>query len=309
MVHILFSSNAPRWAEYRQSLIEALAAYELDFTVHLEIDPAQVDYIIYDPAGGIIDFSPYVKCQAVLCLWAGVDSIVGNSTLHAPLTRMVDAGLTQGMVEWVVGHSLRHQLRMDCDILRQDGAWVHRVTPLAAERPVTILGMGTSGYACATALSGLGFAVTGWSRTLKRDRSMRLLHGEDGLNTALRQAQIVILLLSATPFTRRLINASRLAYLPQGAVLLSAGRGELIDDIALIASLNSGHLCHATLDVFASEPLPSTHPFWAHPRVTVTPHIASTTRPSTAARVLAENIWRHTIRQPLLHLVDRNNGY
>lgn len=138
---------------------------------------------------------------------------------------------------------------------------------------------------------------------------MRLPHGEDGLNMALRQAQIVILLLSATPFTRRLINASRLAYLPQGAVLLSAGRGELIDDIALIASLNSGHLCHATLDVFASEPLPSTHPFWAHPRVKVTPHIASTTRPSTAARVLAENIWRHTIRQPLLHLVDRNNGY
>jgi glyoxylate/hydroxypyruvate reductase A len=97
--------------------------------------------------------------------------------------------------------------------------------------------------------------------------------------------------------------------LPQGAVIVNPGRGPLIDDAALLAALDSGHLGHATLDVFRVEPLPADHPFWAHPRVTVTPHIASETRPETAAQVIAENIRRGEAGEPLLHVVDRSAGY
>jgi glyoxylate/hydroxypyruvate reductase A len=154
-------------------------------------------------------------------------------------------------------------------------------------------------------LRALNFPVTGWSRTEKPG----CLHGEEGLRKALSGAQIVVLLLPKTPETENLLNAERLALLPKGAVILNPGRGALIDDAALLAALDAGHIGHATLDVFRVEPLPADHPFWTHPRVTVTPHIAADTRAYSAARVIAENIRRGEAGEPFLHLVDRARGY
>ena len=96
---------------------------------------------------------------------------------------------------------------------------------------------------------------------------------------------------------------------PRGAVILNPGRGPLIDDAALLAALDADLIGHATLDVFRTEPLPADHPYWAHPRVTVTPHIAADTRASSASRVIAENIRRAEAGEPLLHRVDRALGY
>ena len=251
------------------------------------------------------DFTPYTRAKAVLNLWAGVERIVGNPTLTQPLTRMVDPGLTEGMVEWVVGHTLRHHLGMDRHIVNPGHVWDPTCPPLARERPVTILGMGALGSACADALRALNFPVTGWSRTEKPGQ----LHGEHGLRKALSTAQILITLLPKTPETENLLNADRLAHLPQGAAILNPGRGPLIDDDALLAALDAGHIGHATLDVFRVEPLPQDHPYWSHPRVTVTPHIAADTRAITASRVIAENIRRGEAGEPFLHLVDRKRGY
>ena len=78
---------------------------------------------------------------------------------------------------------------------------------------------------------------------------------------------------------------------------------------ALLAALDSGQVAHATLDVFRVEPLPKEHRYWQHDRVTVTPHIASDTRPDTAAKLVAENIRRAESGQPMKFLVDRNAGY
>jgi glyoxylate/hydroxypyruvate reductase len=125
----------------------------------------------------------------------------------------------------------------------------------------------------------------------------------------LARAEILVLLLPATPSTDGLIDAARLARLPRGARLINPGRGTLIDDAALLAALDEGRVGHATLDVFREEPLPPEHPYWAHPRVTVTPHIAAETRPATAAAVIAENIARVEAGEPLLHRVDRTLGY
>ena len=127
--------------------------------------------------------------------------------------------------------------------------------------------------------------------------------------TALSGAQMLVLLLPRTPETENLLDARRLAWLPRGAVVINPGRGHLIDDAALLAALDAGALAHATLDVFRVEPLPAGHPYWAHPKVTVTPHIAAETRAGSASRVVAENVRRLVAGAPLLHLVDRVRGY
>ncbi len=165
--------------------------------------------------------------------------------------------------------------------------------------------MGALGSASAAALRALNFPVTGWSRTEKPG----CLHGEAGLAKALSCAAILVTLLPKTPETESLLNADRLARLPKGAVIVNPGRGALIDDDALLAALDAGHVGHATLDVFRVEPLPKDHRYWSHPRVTVTPHIAADTRPSSSSRVIAENIRRGGAGEPFLHLVDRTRGY
>ena len=295
------------WPEYQALLSELLARAGMQATLTTDpADPAAVDYIIYAPSAPLQDFTPFTRCKAVLSLWAGVERIVGNTTLTQPLCRMVDSGLTEGMVEWVVGHTLRHHLGMDRHIVNPDHVWDPACPPLARERPVAMLGMGALGLACARALTALNFPVTGYSRTPK---TIPGIATTTDLAQALSNARIVITLLPKTPETQNLLNAETLALLPRGAVILNPGRGALIDDTALLAALNTGQIAHATLDVFRVEPLPRDHPYWTHPGVTVTPHIAADTRASGAARVLVENIRRGQAGLPLLNLVDRSIGY
>jgi glyoxylate/hydroxypyruvate reductase len=305
MIRALLSADSATVEEFAPPLASAFA--DAGLAVHLATDhPADlVDYIIYAPSGGLRDFTPFTQVRAVLSLWAGVEKIVGNPTLPPVLCRMVDPGMTQGMVEYVTAQVLRHHLGLDAC----RGQWAQRMPPLAQDRPVTILGAGELGRACATALMGLGFPLTLWSRSGTALPGATCLSGADGLTRALGTAQILITLMPLTPDTADLMNGARLALLPSGAALINPGRGGLIDDDALLAALDAGHLSGATLDVFRVEPLPADHPFWHHPRVTVTPHIAAFTRPATAARVIAENIRRGQTGEAWLHRVDLRRGY
>jgi glyoxylate/hydroxypyruvate reductase A len=310
MLNILFSAKPAAWDEYEQPLNAAFARAGISANLSRDHAPEEVDYIIFAPNGPVSDFRPYKRTKAVMGLWAGVETIVNNETLTQPLCRLVDESLTDGMVEWVTGHTLRHHLGMDTHILGQDGIWRDdSFPPLAKDRPVTILGIGALGAACGQALHALGFPVTGWSRSQKSVPNLRCLSGEDGLREALAGAQIVILLLPQTPETVNILNADRLSLLARGAFIINPGRGPLIDDDALLGALQSGQVAHATLDVFRIEPLPKEHPYWAHPQVTVTPHIASTTRPETAAEVITANILRGERGETFLYQVDRTRGY
>ncbi|MTE00035.1 glyoxylate/hydroxypyruvate reductase A [Paracoccus sp. YIM 132242] len=272
-----------------------------------DADPASIDAIIHAPNGPISDLSPYVNARLVQSLWAGVERIVTNPTLTQPLARMVDPGLARGMAEYCTGWALRAHLRMDA--YAQDGTWRNDLTPpLADARQVTILGMGELGRGVAAILGGIGFRVTGFSASGRAVPGVEVF-GPGGLDRALAGAEILIALLPDTPQTRGLLDADRLALLPRGAWLINPGRGTVLDDDALLAALDRGHLAHAVLDVFRTEPLPPDHPFWSHPRVTVTPHVAAETRVETAAPVAIENLRRAMTGQPVLHLVDRRKGY
>ncbi len=311
MLTVLFAAPAPLWPKYEAPLAAAFTQAGLSVRMaNPDTAPETVDYIIFAPGGPLTDFTPYRNARAVLSLWAGVERIVSNPTLSQPLARMVDPSLSEGMVEWVSGHVLRYHLGMDAHILGQDGIWRGALTPpLARERGVTILGLGELGSACARALAALNFRVTGWSRSPRALPAVTCLAGHGTLAAALAGAEILVTLLPNTPDTENLLNAATLAQLPRGARLINPGRGNVIDDAALLAALDSGQIAHATLDVFRTEPLPPAHPYWAHPGVTVTPHIAAETRPASAALAIAENIRRDHAGQPLLNLVDRARGY
>lgn len=309
MINVLFSARPEAWDQYRQPLLDTFAAEGVEVNLATQMDPETVDWIIYAPNGGLEDFSPFTRLQGVQGLWAGVEKIVGNPTLKVPLARMVDPGMTEGMVEWVTGHVLRNHLGMDVDIKRTDAEWQPHVAPLARDRPVAMLGLGALGAACAQALSALNFDVHGWSRSAKQIDGVTCHHGDSGLREVLSVAQIVVMLLPSTPATENLLNADRLAMLPRGAMIVNPGRGPLIDDEALIAALDSGQISHATLDVFRIEPLPQEHPFWAHPNVTVTPHIASETRVASASVLAARNIARASRGEQMHNSVDYAQGY
>ena len=308
-IKILFSANDENWKRYKAPLQDALDNKSLDYELGRTITPCEVDYIIYAPSSSLQDFSPYTKLKAVLNLWAGVEGVTNNKTLNVPLARMVDSGLTDGMVEWVTGHTLRHHLGIDKHIHGQDGIWRSYVPPLAKDRIITILGLGTLGTACGIALKRLGFNVRGWSRREKRVDGILCFYGDEQIDSSLMDADIVVLLLPDTPLTQNILNQHTLNLLKRGAFVLNPGRGPLIDDDALLAALETGQIEHATLDVFRIEPLPQNHQYWSNNKVTVIPHKASETRPKTASQVIAMNIERAENGQELLYLVDRENGY
>ncbi len=309
--NILYAGNPAQWPVYRETLKAALDELGVPAAISTECaDPATVDYVVFSPGGPVRDFSPFTRLKAVLSLWAGVESFQDNPSLVAPLARMVDPALSEGMAEWVLGHCLRYHLGMDAHILGQDGVWRNDVSPaLARDRRVGILGLGELGRFTAHALKSAGFRVSGWSRRQKNLDGVTCFSGVDGLDRMLAQTEILVLLLPATTETNDILNVKTLAMLPAGAFLLNPGRGTLIDDDALLDALGSGRIAHATLDVFRVEPLPADHPYWAHPNVTVTPHIASETRAKSASRTIAENVRRGEAGEALLYLVDRKAGY
>jgi glyoxylate/hydroxypyruvate reductase A len=307
----LFSAPPEHWPLWRPHLLAAFADAGLE--VALTDDPSGAwtfDYLIYAPGGPVADLAAFTRLKAVLSLWAGVEGIVATVPAGLPLCRMVDPGLAQGMAEYVAGHVLRYHLGLDAHILGQDGVWRHEaVPPLASERTVGVLGLGELGRAAATTLARLGFDVRGWSRRAREVPGIVTHAGDDGLDAVLAASEVLVTLLPATPATANLLDAARLARLPPGARLVNPGRGTLVDDEALLDALDAGRIAHATLDVFRTEPLPPDHPFWAHPRVTVTPHVAADTRPETASLAVAENIRRGEAGAPFLHVVDRAAGY
>lgn len=292
---------------WSRAIEAACVAAGLDVDLSVAHAPETVDVVVYAPHGPV-DLSAYTNTKLVQGLWAGVESIIANDTLTQPYARMVDEGLAHGMMEWVVGHVMRHHLGMDRFTCAPDPHWDQVVPPLAQQRRVTVLGLGALGARAAGGLASLGFDTAGWSASAKEIDGVTCFAGE-ALDQALSRADILVLLLPATPQTHEILNRETLALLPRGAVVLNPGRGALIDEGALLEALDSGQLSHATLDTFQVEPLPKDHPFWAHPGVTVTPHIASETRPETASRVVADNIARVLAGKTPLHLVDKARGY
>ncbi|MGH8747040.1 MAG: 2-hydroxyacid dehydrogenase, partial [Burkholderiales bacterium] len=242
----------------------------------------------------------------------GVDGLLADPSLPrgVPLARLVDPGMVAAMGEMVLARVLdwhRHLYRYRTQ--QAAGIWQGLPQRLAAERSVGLLGLGELGRQAAQRLLPLGFRVGGWSRRPKRIDGVECFAGADGLDALLAQSGALVCLLPLTPGTRGILDARALALLPRGACVINLGRGAPLVEADLIAALDAGQLAHAWLDVFETEPLPGSHPFWRHPGVSLTPHIAALTDPRTALAFVIRNLERLSRGEPPEAQVDRGAGY
>ncbi|MEJ1159557.1 2-hydroxyacid dehydrogenase [Prosthecomicrobium sp. N25] len=278
-------------------------------------DPAAVRYAAcWKTPPGLLARLP--NLQAIFNLGAGVDALLADPTLPAvPLVRVADPDLTARMTEYVVLHVLRHHRRVDLYAEAQARReWLKRDQPPARAARVGIMGMGVLGRDAAGVLARIGFRVAGWSRRGDPVPGVEIYAGAEGLKPFLARTDILVALLPLTPDTRGILNHELCAGLAQdgplgGPALINAGRGGLQVAADILRALDEGHLAHATLDVFETEPLPATSPLWTHPKVTVTPHNAADSEPAELCRYVVEQIRRHEAGGALQNVVDRGSGY
>ena len=306
---VLYRSDAPRAAAWAQYFAEA--APDLDFRVWPDAgDLDEVEYLIaWQAPGDFLASLPNLK--VLFSSGAGIDHIDFSAIPpQVQVVRMVEPGIINGMIEYVTMSVLAlHRDLFDYVRMQPSGAWDPIEVLPASARSVGVMGLGVLGQAVLDRLGTFGFQRHGWNRSAKQIEGVRCHAGEGELAGFLGQCDFLICLVPLTDATRGILGQRLFAALPRGASVINVGRGAHLDQQALIAALDSGHLSRAILDVTDPEPLDPEHPLWRHPRVFITPHVASMTQPETAAPVLLENLRRHQRGEPLSDLIDRSRGY
>ena len=310
-MNILFISSIDKADLWQQCLSAELPGIRFHIWPDCPVARDEIDYIIaWKPPAGEIRKYPNIK--AILSLGAGIDGITCDPELprDVPIARLVDRCLTEGMTEYVVYWVLHHHRRMgDYAGMMAAKEWDNYLQADTQTTTVGVLGLGELGGDAARALSALHFDVLGWSRTQKSIEGVTCLAGESGFDEIVAKSQTLICLLPLTEQTSSILNAGTFATMPEGGVVINCARGGHLVDDDLIAALDSGHLSAAVLDVFHTEPLAGDHPFWDHPKITMTPHMASLTVPQSAARYMADNIRRVEQGEKPLNLIDLSKGY
>jgi glyoxylate/hydroxypyruvate reductase len=289
---------------------------EADLRVWKPGDTAPADYAVVWKAPREL-FANRPDLKAVFNLGAGVDAILdverkepGTLPPNAKLVRLEDTGMAQQMVEYAQYCVLRYLRRLDeYDALQRAGRWQKLTQHARAEFTVGVLGLGVLGSEVAKRLLALGVPVRGYARTAKSIEGVTVHAGKEQLGAFLDGVKVLVNLLPHTPDTEGMLDAHMFGKLARGAYLVNLARGAHLVDDDLLAALDSGQIAAATLDVFHVEPLPQDHPFWRHPRVSVTPHVSAETLREESIVQIAAKIRALARGEAISGIVDIARGY
>ncbi len=247
--------------------------------------------------------------RAVTSLGAGVEFIVNDASRpnHIQVGRIVDSQLATDMARYLLGVVLQRSLHLE-RFAQQQARQIWK--PKRAANPtIGVLGLGQMGANVAIHFAQLGFSVGGWSTSQKQLENVNTYSGADGLRDMASQSQVLINLLPLTPATTGILNSALFDQFDQACTLINVGRGAHLVETDLIAGLKNGQPHHAILDVFCEEPLAKDHPFWAHPDITITPHVASLTDPDRAAQIIVASAKQVERGEQPLYKVNLEQGY
>jgi len=277
-------------------------------------DPSITYAVVWKQPANMLKKLPNLR--AIFSVGAGVDHVLNDPGLpDVPIVRVVDANLTQHMIEYVVWRVLDHHRHgMLYRAQQPKKIWHELQQRTSADIAVGIMGIGAIGKAVAGALLKLGFVVNGWNRTGQAVTGVNGFSGDAGLVPFLNATDILVVLLPLTKATQGIVNYGLLKQLRRrnglgGSVLINAGRGRLQKDADIVRALDDGTLKEASLDVFEVEPLPRTSPIWGHVKVFVTPHAAATSDPAHLVTPMLRQMDAFERGEPLQNLVDRAAGY
>ncbi|WP_225032525.1 2-hydroxyacid dehydrogenase [Paraburkholderia sp. XV] len=274
-------------------------------------DPREIHFaLVWKPPAGF--FQSMTNLKLIVNLGAGVDSLTARDDLpaHVPITRISDPNMARMMAGYVLFATLRHAREIPhFEAAQRRGEWAYRHPRNPEDIRAAVLGLGELGALAASELRRQGLTVLGWSRSPREIDGVQCHSGMDTLDSVLGQADILIIMLPLTADTHGLLDRDRLSKLPRGAAIVNVARGAIVDQPALTALLQSGHIGSATLDVFEKEPLPSDDPLWSMPNVLITPHLASVAIPASAARQVAANLLCVSSGESLTSQVDVRRGY
>jgi glyoxylate/hydroxypyruvate reductase A len=301
-VKILFASETEK-AEFWLPLLKDALPHDTFVTDDADADIALV---ATPPAG---TFAKLTRVKLIQSLWMGVEKLLADPGLPkgVPIARLIDPGMVGAMSESVLAHVLdwhRHHYRYRAQ--QAERQWRRRKQYLPSDRTIGILGLGELGTDAARKLRALGFNVAGFSR---RPKEVEGVQSFTDLHAMLKISDAAVCLLPLTPQTRGILNARTLGLIKPHGCLVNLARGAHVVLPDLISALDSGHLAHAYLDVFETEPLPASDPLWKHPGVSLTPHSAALTEPRTAIPKIVENVERVRRGETPHHLVDFAAGY
>jgi glyoxylate/hydroxypyruvate reductase A len=306
-IRILLRTAREQSDEWRDAFTAALP--EATITVWPAVDE-RPDYVIaWKPRAEL--FARVAPPRAIFNLGAGVDAMLAVPTLpDVPLYRLEDAGMAEQMAEYVTLAALgAYRERREYERAQRECVWAPRSRRPKSDFAVGLLGFGVLGRAVGAALAVFGFPLLAWVRERRAIDGVETFVGACGLASMLARTRVLVVMLPSTRETAGMVDAALLAQLPHDAHLVNVARGELVVEADLLEALAAGRLASATLDVFRDEPLPPSHPFWHHPRITVTPHVSAATLVGESAAQIASKIRALERGERASGRVDRARGY
>ena len=296
-------ANAATWlAELRAGAPELTFVAWPDLVEAAAIEAA----VVWRPPAGM--FRQLPNLRVICAMGAGVDYLFGPGIEppDVPIVRLVDPVMTERMASYVLAAILYHQRQLGRYREQQGrGVWRQSMPRDTSEVRVGVMGLGAMGRASAALLAAVGYDVAGWSRRPRSLAGVRCYAGRAQWQPFLARSDVLVCLLPLTPATRGILSWATFDALPDGAVVINVARGDHLIEADLIAALDAGRLAGAVLDVFSIEPLPAENPLWRHPKVLITPHVASLSNPATGAAQIVAALRAIRAGHTPANLVDR----